>query len=151
MSRKKGTHPWRPFPVAWVGARLSDDGRRLSVALVSNTRELPDRADVRWGQGRLTVTLSLMGGSSGGKMPAFQRCVEIPLSRDASGLTIIDGADGLRAAAKDSGWLDPEDLANTGRTLDDVFTPSATLVPREFEESNESETGARLITAPEPG
>jgi hypothetical protein len=95
--------------------------------------EVPDRADVRWEQRRITVTLSRMAAPAGSrKMGLGYRCVEVQLSRDASGLILIDGATGERADAKRSRYLDPEYLRQSERTLDDVFEPRQFLTPTDF-------------------
>jgi hypothetical protein len=90
-----------------------------------------DRADVRWDEHRLTVTLSRMRASDGGKIAAVHHCVAIPLSRDASAQILVDGATGERADAKQSRYLDSGVLSGSERTLDSVFEPEAVLEPRE--------------------
>lgn len=87
-------------PIAWEGVRLSDDGRRLLVVYVTGDRQPVDRADVRWDQKRLTLTLSRMRKGDGGKMGVFYHCVEVTVSQDASARILIDGATGERAGAK---------------------------------------------------
>jgi hypothetical protein len=62
---------------------------------------------------------------------AIYHCVEVPLSRDASERTVLDGTTGVRATAKQSIYLDPDFLRDTERTLDEVFEPREQLQPRE--------------------
>src|SRR4051794_18859944 len=128
---KKGTQRWTPTPVAWEGARLTEGGKRLLVVYVTGDAQPADRADVRWDQGRLTVTLSRMRAADGGKLAAVHHCVAIPLSQDASARILIDGATGERAGAKQSRYLDPEVLSGSERTLDSMFEPQAELQPQE--------------------
>jgi hypothetical protein len=111
--------------------RVSEDGRRLLVVYVTGSSGPADRADVRWDQGRLTLTLSGMRRGGGEKLPAIYHCVEVPVSEDASDRILIDGATGERASAKRSHYLDPEGLRNMELTLDAVFTPREVLTPRE--------------------
>jgi hypothetical protein len=132
MPPRKGTRRWVPVPTPWEGVRLSGDGTRLFVVYVTADLEPADRADVRWDQERLTLTLSRMRDGDGGKMPAIYHCVEVPLSQDASQRILVDGATGERATAKQSHHLDPDLLQGTERTLDAVFEPTELLDPREI-------------------
>jgi hypothetical protein len=132
MPPKNGTRPWFPVPIAWEGVRVSDDGMRLFVVYVLGTPgTAADRADVRWDQTRLTLTLSRMADGGGGKLAASYHCVEVPVSEDASDRILVDGATGERASAKQSRYLDPEVLRGSERSLDGVFEPHERLEPRE--------------------
>jgi hypothetical protein len=133
VSPDKGTRPWGPLAVPWEAARLMDDPTRLRlIYCVPPTGGPPDRADVRWGQHRLTVVLSQIGIRSQ-RLPLVYRCVELALSRDASGLAIYDGATGERADVKDSRYL--KTMPDPSWTVDDLFaTPHEYLTPRDFTE-----------------
>ena len=133
MSPAKGIGPWTPLAVPWEAARLTDDPTKLRLIYCTPpTGCPPDRADVRWGQHRLTVTLSQMGVPSQ-RLPLVRRCVELSLSHDASDLTIYDGATGERADAKDSRYL--KNMADPSETLDDVFaSPHERLTARDSSE-----------------
>lgn len=120
------------MPIPWEGVRLSDDGTRLFVAYITGDRQPADRADVRWDQERLTLTLSRMREGDGGKIAASYHCVEVPVSQDASQRILVDGTTGERAGSKQSPYLDPERLRGTERTLDSVFEPRELLEPREI-------------------
>ena len=132
MPPKKGTRPWIPVPIPWEGVRVSEDGRRLLVVYVTGDRQPVDRADVRWDQSRLTLTLSRMRTGDGGKMGGFHHCVEVPVSQDASARILIDGTTGERASAKRSVHLDPERLRHKGHVVESYFEPSELLEAREI-------------------
>ena len=131
MPPKKGTRPWIPVPIAWEGVRVSENGRRLLVAYVTSNGQPVDRADARWDQRRLTLTLSRMGAGEGGGTALFHHCVEVPVSQDASTRVLIDGATGERANAKRSTYLDPEQLRQREQPPDAYFEPTERLEPRE--------------------
>jgi hypothetical protein len=132
MPPKKGTRRWIPVPIPWEGVRVSEDGRHLFVVYILGTPgTVADRADVRWDQKRLTLTLSRMADGDGGNLAAVYHCVEVPLSQDASDRILIDGATGERGGAKRSRYLDPEVLRGSERSLDAVFDPRERLDPRE--------------------
>jgi hypothetical protein len=126
------TRWWRPVPVKWEGARLSEDGRSLFVFYVTGSPAPADRADLWWEQERLTLTLSRMFAGEIETAAAFPHCVEVPLSRDASDCVLVDGATGELSSEKKSFFLDPEVLWDTGQTLDSVFEPRERLEPREI-------------------
>jgi hypothetical protein len=65
------------------------------------------------------------------RMALCYHCVELPLSRSASGFNLVDGATGVRATAKHSKYLSPQRLGETERTEEMVFEPRETLTPRE--------------------
>lgn len=133
MPPKKGTRRWIPVPIAWEGVRVSEDGRRLLVVYITGAPgSVADRADVRWEQKRLTLTLSAMGDGDGGKLAACYHCAEIPVSEDVADRILVDGATGERASAKRSRYLDPEVLSGTETSLDAVFEPHERLEPREI-------------------
>jgi hypothetical protein len=123
--------PWRPVPVEWEGVRLSEDGTRLFAAYITGSPQPADRADVRWDEKRLTLTLSRLFEGDIETAAAFYHCVEVPLSQSASDRIPVDGATGERASNKKSDYLDPEFLQRTERTLDEVFEPRELLAPRE--------------------
>jgi len=131
MPPKKGTRPWIPVPTPWEGIRVSDDGKRLFVVYVAGQSQPAARADVRWDQERLTLTLSRMREGDGGKLAAIYHCIEVPLSHDASDRVLIDGATGERASAKQSRYLDSDVPRGSERSLDAVFEPRERLEPRE--------------------
>jgi hypothetical protein len=133
MPPRKGTRPWFPVPIAWEGVRVSEDGTRLLAVYITGTPgSAADRADVRWDQKRLTLTLSRMGDGDGGKLAACYHCVEVPVSADPSERILVDGATGERATSKQSRYLDPEVLRGTETSLDAVFEPHERLEPREI-------------------
>jgi hypothetical protein len=132
MPPKKGTRPWIPVPIAWEGVRVSEDGRHLLVAYVTGNGQPADRADVRWDQSHVTLTLSRMRTGSGDKLMAFHHCVEVPLSQDAWNRILIDGATGERASAKRSRYPDPDVLRGSESSLDAYFGPTEMLEPREI-------------------
>lgn len=132
MPPENPTRWWRPLSVEWEGARLSEDGRSLFVFYVTGSPAPADRADVRWEQEQLTLTLSRMFAGEISTAAAFSHCVEVPLSRDASDCVLIDGATGELATEKKSFFLDPEVLRDTEQTLDSVFEPRERLEPREI-------------------
>jgi hypothetical protein len=125
------TERWVRTPQAWEGVRFSDDGTRLFVVYITGSPPPADGADVRWDDQRLTLTLSRMFLGDIEEAAAIYHCVEVPLSRDASGRTLVDGTTGVRASAKRSHYLDPELLRGTERTLGEVFEPRELLQPRE--------------------
>ena len=89
-----------PVPVPWAAARLAQDGGQLIVAYITGNGVPVDRADVKYDPSHLTLTLSRMGASTGGKTARFTHCLELALSEDARGKILVDGATGERATAK---------------------------------------------------
>jgi hypothetical protein len=128
----QANEPWRPVPVEWEGVRLSEDGTRLFAAYITGSPQPADRADVRWDEKRLTLTLSRMFAGDVETAAAIYHGVEVPLSRDASERTLFDGTTGGRASAKRSSYLDPAQLRGTERTLDEVFEARELLEPHEI-------------------
>jgi hypothetical protein len=124
---------WRPLPAKWEGVRLTAEGQSLLAVYITGSPKPADRADVRWEQKRLTLTLSRMFEGDAESAAAFNYCVEVPLSRDASSCVVIDGATGERAEKKKSSYLDPDRLRGTEQTLDSVFEPTERLQPREID------------------
>jgi hypothetical protein len=112
--------------------RLSEDGTSLFVIYITGSPQPADRADVLWGEQRLTLTLSRMFEGDIETAAAFYHCVEVPLSHDASDRILFDGATGERATKKKSSYLDPELLRDTEQTLDSLFEPRELLEPREI-------------------
>lgn len=112
---------------------IAEDGLGLLVVYVTGDPQPADRADLRWDQDRVTLTLSRKREGDGGKLAAIYHCVEVPTRHDASERILIDGATGERATAKRSHHLDLEVLRGTERTLDSVFEPMERLEPREVE------------------
>src|SRR3954468_9155103 len=98
MPPKKGTRPWIPVPIPWEAVRVSEDGRCLLVVYITSNGQPVDRADARWDQRHLTLTLSPKGEGLhwGGKMGLSHHCVEGPVSQGASAHILIDGATGER-------------------------------------------------------
>src|SRR4051812_39412838 len=132
MSPRQQTRPWIPVPMAWEAARFGDDGTRLRLAYITNDGVPADRADVRWNDLHLTVTLSRMRRASRHESVAlFTHCVEPRLSTDASDRLLVDGKTGELATAKRSRYLNDEELRATERTWDMVFEPHEFLEPRE--------------------
>jgi hypothetical protein len=117
--------------MAWEAARFGEDGTRLRLAYIGGVPA--DRADVRWNDLHLTVTLSRMDTPSDHqKLGVIHHCVELQLSRDASDRLLVDGKTGELATAKRSRYLNDEELRATERTWDMVFEPHEFLEPREF-------------------
>ena len=130
MPPEPETRQWIPLPIQWEGVRVSEDGTRLRVALVTGP---VDRADVRWESERVTLTLSQMWDVGAVKAASVvYHCVEVPLSHAVGDRILVDGATGELAAEKNSPHLDPELLYDTERTLDSVFEPTQVVRPREF-------------------
>jgi hypothetical protein len=127
----QANEPWRPVPVEWEGVRLSEVGTRLFAAYITGSPQPADRADVRWAEKRLTLTLSRMFAGDVEEAAAIYHCVEVPLSQSASDRNLVDGATGERAGNKKSHYLDPDLLKGTETTLDWVFEPRERLEPRE--------------------
>jgi hypothetical protein len=132
MSPREQTRPWVPVPMAWEAARFGDDGTRLRIAYITGDGGHADRADVRWNDLHLTVTLSRMERASRHEHVAlFHHCVELRLSRDASDRLLVDGTTGELASAKQSRYLTDEELRAAEHTWDSVFEPREFLEPRE--------------------
>jgi hypothetical protein len=135
MPPRRQTKPWVPRPLPWAAARLDAGGKRLRLVYVTGAWGPADRADVRWGQHRVTVTLSYMAQlGAGQRLPAVHRCAELSLSRDASQLILLDGANGERhSAEEDLADLEAK-LSAEGKSLDAVFTPTEVLAAHEVVE-----------------